>query len=887
MIMYNKLISKLNKNFNAFSLAELLIALLIISIVLTAAIPVITKKSVSFRDNIWNWSDQNDNIFAASGTNQSAILGINRIPSVKWTDILDSEVYLSSDPNDDGGWAMRDAKRITYSNDGNKFVILKKQASPGDSDFKNSHIAFYNSLPDGNISYSGRLTMDPGNIALGIGSLQTQRPTFDNETVAGENTAIGHFALLSNIVGVRNTAIGKKTLSNNSKGSYNTAAGFGALFSFESNSYDVYNSSEPNFNSKNTAIGALSQRYNISGIENTSIGFSSLLKNTLGNYNTAIGNMALSNLSDNIDDTSSSPSFGNTAIGYAACNTLSKGDGNICIGHGAGADMLVAEGSDNYVDNNFGLYIGVKNTSDNNVIPEPSIITGHMLKEENKDKELFINAKRVGFRPFNGSNNVFEFLSFSGEDGYTPAPAGRFGVANFNLRDTGSGITTGASASNRLSFLAPNEDKTVYIQAYDPYNNNDSDPAKYNDINFNYALTLDFPDFNGNDDDPATIDIRGEIPSNNIKNNFYNSQIADSQKYPIIFNNMLEIAPVKQSELNNHLPTSGTTEQKRWVPIVIDSENSKIETNVFSLLNDNFNLNLNKDGHQLSFSNGSSGTEAGFTLSVPEKVVMNTNNIELKGKNGEINFGDGDISISPNGIELNKDDSYIKLKKTGSDISIEGIYDGMSVKEALNDLNSRILMVEHAEAVGCEPWGENDDDWGDDEEEEDEDDCEEGDWGCDDEGFTGADSDLRLKNILGDNTAGLKEITALEIKNYTFKNDRRKTPRVGVIAQQLQKIFPNAVSEDKNGYLKIRTEDIFFAMVNSIKELFYKIQNLTTKITGLDKRITELKKQNKKLIKEQDKQLKKQNKKLEKRLVKLEKKLEKKQLNNNNKLVTH
>ena len=128
-------------------------------------------------------------------------------------------------------------------------------------------------------------------------------------------------------------------------------------------------------------------------------------------------------------------------------------------------------------------------------------------------------------------------------------------------------------------------------------------------------------------------------------------------------------------------------------------------------------------------------------------------------------------------------------------------------------------------------------------------------------------SDARLKNISGDSTAGLKEINALEVKNYTYKKDEKKTPHVGVIAQQLQKVFPNSVFKDEDGYLKIRTEEIFYAMVNSIKELFAQIQDLTAKVVGLDKRITELEKENA--------ALKKQNEDFEKRLSKLEAKMAK------------
>ena len=123
-------------------------------------------------------------------------------------------------------------------------------------------------------------------------------------------------------------------------------------------------------------------------------------------------------------------------------------------------------------------------------------------------------------------------------------------------------------------------------------------------------------------------------------------------------------------------------------------------------------------------------------------------------------------------------------------------------------------------------------------------------------------SDARLKNIKGDSKVGLKEINALQIKDYTYKADKKKTPRFGVIAQELKKIFPNSVTKGDNGYYQITTEDITFALVNAVKELFAKIQDLTAKVTGLDKRLNALE--------EQNKLLKQQNEALDARLKKLE-----------------
>ncbi len=94
-------------------------------------------------------------------------------------------------------------------------------------------------------------------------------------------------------------------------------------------------------------------------------------------------------------------------------------------------------------------------------------------------------------------------------------------------------------------------------------------------------------------------------------------------------------------------------------------------------------------------------------------------------------------------------------------------------------------------------------------------------------------SDERLKDNISDNLSGLKEINSITIKNYIYKDDKDKTPHVGVIAQQLKEVFPNAVFEDEKGYLSIRIEDIFYSMVNAIKELYVLNQDLNTKLNEI------------------------------------------------------
>ena len=101
-------------------------------------------------------------------------------------------------------------------------------------------------------------------------------------------------------------------------------------------------------------------------------------------------------------------------------------------------------------------------------------------------------------------------------------------------------------------------------------------------------------------------------------------------------------------------------------------------------------------------------------------------------------------------------------------------------------------------------------------------------------------SDKRLKYLGKEFTFGLDKIRQLKVFNYTLKKDETKTPHVGVIAQDLQKIFPDAVKKGTDGFLSIRFEDMFYAMINAIKELDLKYEAQQKRINELEARIEKL-----------------------------------------------
>ncbi len=97
-------------------------------------------------------------------------------------------------------------------------------------------------------------------------------------------------------------------------------------------------------------------------------------------------------------------------------------------------------------------------------------------------------------------------------------------------------------------------------------------------------------------------------------------------------------------------------------------------------------------------------------------------------------------------------------------------------------------------------------------------------------------SDIRLKDVGSEFSGGLEELSKLKFYNYTFKKDKTKQAHVGVIAQDLQKVFPASVKTGRDGFLEIRWDEMFYAVINAVKELNNKMSVIIEKISNLDAR---------------------------------------------------
>jgi FtsZ-binding cell division protein ZapB len=122
-------------------------------------------------------------------------------------------------------------------------------------------------------------------------------------------------------------------------------------------------------------------------------------------------------------------------------------------------------------------------------------------------------------------------------------------------------------------------------------------------------------------------------------------------------------------------------------------------------------------------------------------------------------------------------------------------------------------------------------------------------------------SDIRLKNLSVSYDKGLKEIMALQPVKFFYKEGNPRElasdeEQIGFVAQDVQKVFPEAVTEAKDGYLDFNIHAINVAVVNAIKEL--KTENDQLKIENDQ-------------LKAENELLKSENEQIDSRLTNIEK----------------
>jgi hypothetical protein len=99
-------------------------------------------------------------------------------------------------------------------------------------------------------------------------------------------------------------------------------------------------------------------------------------------------------------------------------------------------------------------------------------------------------------------------------------------------------------------------------------------------------------------------------------------------------------------------------------------------------------------------------------------------------------------------------------------------------------------------------------------------------------------SDRRLKNIKSPFSTGLNAVMRLQPVRYEYTSNnalglKSEGEQVGFSAQEVQKVIPEAVTTNDNGFLMVNNDPIIWTMLNAIKEQQKQIEELKQEVRRL------------------------------------------------------
>ena len=92
-----------------------------------------------------------------------------------------------------------------------------------------------------------------------------------------------------------------------------------------------------------------------------------------------------------------------------------------------------------------------------------------------------------------------------------------------------------------------------------------------------------------------------------------------------------------------------------------------------------------------------------------------------------------------------------------------------------------------------------------------------------------ANSDIRLKNINSHIENAVEKLSTLQTINFSYKDDKFKKQNLGLIAQEVEKIFPELIDKNNDGMLGVRYTELVPVLIKAIQELKLEIETLKNK----------------------------------------------------------
>ena len=92
-----------------------------------------------------------------------------------------------------------------------------------------------------------------------------------------------------------------------------------------------------------------------------------------------------------------------------------------------------------------------------------------------------------------------------------------------------------------------------------------------------------------------------------------------------------------------------------------------------------------------------------------------------------------------------------------------------------------------------------------------------------------ANSDIRIKNINSNITNAVEKLSTLQTINFCYKDDISKKENLGLIAQEVEMVFPELIETNNDGILGVRYTELIPVLIEAIKELKEELDKIKNK----------------------------------------------------------
>jgi hypothetical protein len=92
-----------------------------------------------------------------------------------------------------------------------------------------------------------------------------------------------------------------------------------------------------------------------------------------------------------------------------------------------------------------------------------------------------------------------------------------------------------------------------------------------------------------------------------------------------------------------------------------------------------------------------------------------------------------------------------------------------------------------------------------------------------------ANSDIRIKNINSHITNAVEKLSTLQTINFCYKDDISKKENLGLIAQEVEMVFPELIETNNDGILGVRYTELIPVLIEAIKELKQELDKIKNK----------------------------------------------------------